>query len=753
MKKVLSVVMLISMLVSSLGILVSARDVDVTQKFRVDDSFALGDVNEDGTVDAKDALYMTANVKGLEGYDMNPEASDFTAEGEFDAKDLYYIKLCLSGAASPADYGDELSLYKLTIAGNDLSEYSFVVPEGEREDSNIWFAYRAFYKYIAKATGVELPLSYVTSSTEYGIYFNNIELNSEYGQQLGVEGYKYEVVDGNLNIYGTYRGNMYAVYEILEEYLGYRFYSCDETFMYKTRFADIPEGAFEEHVPKIVFRFCGQTFTNGHEPGYYLARKMNGTQIYRNGDMFFGTQTGPQFINAHSFGYYWSMATGIMPPDDGTKTLSQRYQEKHDSGFVQNELAWNPCASLLDNEESDYQVLFTGFRETIDMLVNAWGREFYLEEGISSMSFSICDNQNYHTCRFCTQTALGNEKKGVPAEGYSGLYINMVNRAAVDIQQYYPGMKVYTILYNYDIPETVRPNEHLIIMYCGAGCDNHILNVEECYPDGGQLDPDGDGKGLYNTNNRLALLAWGQFCKESGAEMWYWIYPVTYHYYLCCSPMIPNYYYNMKFLVEECNVTGFYYEGGGRTYSFESLKAYICSKMMWEPDMSYEQYNEYIKEYLYLYYGDGYEELFEYIQMQTEAGDQCGTCWVNNFDRPGDMYSYEYLAENYEYMRALLTTALEKAKNPEQARRVETLIMCCDFMGLSASYDDMYTNGDEESRKVYEERYTWMYDYIDANDFDIFSSDIYVLPEVCDFSINPMTQFYEEGSRRPGVTP
>ncbi len=751
MKKLLSFVLTLAMLLSCCAVIISARDVSMAGRLDIDDTFALGDVNDDGDVNAKDAVYLKANILGLEGYDYVLDATDFDCDGEVSSKDMYYLKRCLASLATPADYGDNKAVAKFSIAGTDVADMCIVVPEGTSDESNIWCAYRLLYKYVKAATGVEMPVVFGTATTEKAVYFNHVELNSARGEELGIEGYKYEVSDGNLSVWGTYRGNMYAIYEILEEYLGFRFVNGDETFVYKNRSVDIPEGTSVEHVPYIGFRMTVQYLTDGCHEAMFFANRLNGTQLYSHGEPFYGTQTGPQFINAHSFGYYWAMATGTMPPEDSGLTLSQRYDLKKRSGEVKNELQWNPCASLLDSPTSDYAILFQGLRETTDMLIRGWGREMYIEEGITSMSFSICDNQNYHTCRYCRLMSQGN--KNTPAEGYSGLYVNMVNRAAIDIQEYYPGLKLYTILYNYDIPATIRPNENVIIMYCGSGCHNHILGREECYEGGGQLDPDLDGIGLYNKDNEEALIAWGQFCKDAGTEMWYWVYPVTYHYYLCGCPNVPNMYWDMRWLIDNANITGFYYEGGGRLYSFEALKAYVSTKVMWDPDMTYEEFTDILKEFLYIYYGEGYNELYEYILMQTEAGDQCGTCFINNFDRPGDMYSYDYLAEHYEEMRGLLLTALDKAKNDKQRGRIETLLVCCDFMGLSSVYDDMYTNGDSTSRALYEERYTWMYEYIRDHDMDIFSSDIYVLPSTCDFSVNPMTQYYEEGSRRPGIYP
>ena len=176
--------------------------------------------------------------------------------------------------------------------------------------------------------------------------------------------------------------------------------------------------------------------------------------------------------------------------------------------------------------------------------------------------------------------------------------------------------------------------------------------------------------------------------------------------------------------------------------------------MEWEPDMSFEKFIEYMKEYLYMYYGAGYEEMYQFIDMENTAGNECGTCFVSNFDRPGDMYSYAYIDEHYEEMRELLTTALDKAEREEQKDRIRVMIICFDFLGLSSSYDRMYTNGDEASRALYEQRYTDMYNGLVSREMRIFSDPYtYTLPEKIDFTVNPMTQFYENGSRRPGVKP
>ena len=105
-------------------------------------------------------------------------------------------------------------------------------------------------------------------------------------------------------------------------------------------------------------------------------------------------------------------------------------------------------------------------------------------------------------------------------------------------------------------------------------------------------------------------------------------------------------------------------------------------------------------------------------------------------------------------MRTLLTTALDKAEREEQKERIRVMIICFDFLGLSSSYDRMYTNGDAASRTLYEQRYTDMYNGLVSRNMKIFPDDsVYSLPKSIDFTVNPMTQFYVKGSLRSGVTP
>lgn len=746
MKKIIALVMCAVMLSASI-VSVSARCYDGYEDKLSDfyfdcESYTLGDVNEDGSQNGKDSIVIKQMVAGSGEAVINKDSADFNGDGALDAKDSYFMKTCLAGVVSFKSLEGEHPVYNFTIAGNPISEYSIELPEwADPVKDNCYYAAEEMSTYIEAATGVQLEIYTGKAPTEHVIRYHQYTVDTPENLEMGLrlENYIYRVEDGDLNIHGSLRGNMYATYEILEDWLGIRFIDGRMTYVYKARNVDIPEGTDEFYAPKVDFRWVNHTFDDGfHDTiNYHLTQKMNG--YFGLTETRFGTWTGVHYGAGHSFGYCHKMATGTLP-DESFGTFTERYTHKFNTGTQPDWATWQPCAT----SDTEYELLFQGLHE-ICMWILSWGDSHvfrcFEEYGISSMSFSIEDNQNYCQCRNCRAMAK--------TEGYSGTYLNMVNRAAEDIQEYYPGLKINMIIYDHTVPETVRPHEKMIIFYCGPCCNNHAINSGDC----------GDGLTVLGRSNACcgeSTKAWGDICLEAGAEIWFYYYPVNYHFYLVFCPNIMELYYDLSYVLNECGFNGVYYEGGGEEYLFEPLKAYLVSELLWDPEMTEDEYIALMKEYLHITYGPGYENIYEYICHSQKAGDLVG-CFINNHDAPWDFYSWEYIAEHYNEMRDLLTDALEKCLRDDQRVRVNNLIMSCDTLGLSALYDEWYTNGTAETKALYEERYTDLYNYIKNNNLRISDFPQYILPDTIDFTKNLMSQFYNGGcwdpDDRPGNKP
>ncbi len=762
MKKILSLVLCACMLFSALAIeafgaqynpeTLDEDNLSLTQNFMRDETFILGDADGDGEPNGKDALSIKANIAGLEGYVMNAEACDFNGDGAVDAKDSYLMKTCLSGTNSFDALDGKYQIYSLTVGGIAIDEYCLVIPEDTVYDSNLYFATELLYEYIKDSTGVALDIVRESEAGEYGIYLHHVADDTDLGRELGHEGYTYKVVDGDLHIYGTHRGCMYAAYEIIEEYLGYGFLMASNTFVYKQRSVDIPADTDRTFVPPYRFRHTKSTFPAGNRESGYLARRLNGAQSYgykneKRSVEYYGDFVGPVFNNIHSYAYYWQMGTGTMPADDGSMTLEERYYAKLNSGEVKDETKWEPCATL----QKDYDILFEGFLDTIRM-IEARGYPIKYQDDTNCYSFSANDNAEWCTCRYCKKAS--NEKT------YTGVYLELANRGARDIQEYYPGLEVFTWIYTREMPTNVLPDENLVIVLSGFNCANHHLGSGECI-----------GNTFFEHNNNVfetIIDGWDAMCDQTGAEIWFWYYPETHYFWLFDIPNIYTVYYDMIWLNEH-GVNGMFYEGsGGRGYLFENMKAYLASKVMFDTSITLDEYNEIIKDYLYMVYGRGYEYIYEFLMMYEEAGDLCGTetggdvpyCFIGNYDRAYDFVSITYINENYEEMRDLLLAAIE-ANEPSlttnsglRESKLQNLFYCFEILGLGATYLDNYKNGTEEEKAEFAKRFDAFYSYYKSTGMTTSSYTDYDenRPENIDLDLqNPAYYFFPGGSRRASI--
>ena len=165
MKKILAVLLAVTMLLGTMAVVASAGELYLWQNFTYDDTFVLGDANDDGIVNAMDSYCLKVFMAGVSTSPVNTEAADFDASGATDVPDAYMLKMCLAGAKSTKDF-EPNQVHKMTIAGTDIRELSIVLPAGSTENDNTYFAYLNFMKYVRNVTGVEIPLCWGTASTE-----------------------------------------------------------------------------------------------------------------------------------------------------------------------------------------------------------------------------------------------------------------------------------------------------------------------------------------------------------------------------------------------------------------------------------------------------------------------------------------------------------------------------------------------------------------------------------------------------------
>ncbi len=703
MKKILSYLLAICMMMSVCSLF--AVNTEATY------GYLLGDADDNAAINVKDILLARRYAAGLATEkDLNVTAADADKNGSVNLKDILLIRKHVAGAEYLEGVNED-GKYKVgtvSIGGKNITRFSIVIPDDATECMKN--AAKVLRNKISAACGYELSVSkYGESANAYNIRFAFDENNEN---ELGLEGYRVCVDDnGDLNVIcGSSRGPIYAAYFILEEFIGYRYFLGISNFLYASDSVDIPASYDTTEVPAYSYRALSQAGGSDHSIELRL-NDSNDAKSSKNGG-----RVGTPYLHAHSYA-----------------ALIQDFDDMYNWDLITPEEQRQPCLSdqALCDKMVDNCVKLAIQRES-------WGQLF--GESWTQISCSPNDNTNFCTCTRC--------KEIYAIEGsIAGTVFRLANKAAEALKEVYPDAEIYTIAY-WDArnpPKFTRPDDSICVCYCFGGCNNHTYDdVESCIANGGNpryKSPTGE----FNSNEEdmRFLDQWAEL--TDNIQIWY--YSTAYHYYFAPAPNVVNVYNDFKTLAA-LGATGMYNEGSSTGYTFERLRGYLAAKMMWNPYMSEEEFNNHVNEYLAAYYGEGWAYIREYLNMQTEAGDLNG-CWTNNFDRPWNMYNEEYFGENYNHMSDLFDKALAMAKTSDEIKHVKECRLHVDFLGLSATYESDYVNGDSETKATYVERYKNFYNVIVSGKYqvsDVGDSDTYgceQFPASADEVTCPMTWLWE----------
>lgn len=681
MKRLISVLMALAMILSAVSVFASATPMeDGTHGYQ------LGDVDDDTRVLLKDLLLVKKYLSSLaEEKDISLLAGDFDGDGFITFQDLLALKRVLSGLADlPLNNEDgSYKVGKVTVGGRNISRYSIVLtdPENKCMENSA----RKLRYYVSSACGITLN---TTADDGIGTYKIRYSFDTEDKYELGKEGYHIELDEnGDLQIIcGTRRGAWYATYYIIEDILGYRILFGDPSkvgrleYLYAADSVAIPEAFSETAVPYLEYRCIAQ---GGNNETNYGAMKTNS----RGGEEYGWSEDTTLFIHAHSYAYQdKGFGVDITTADEQSQ----------------------PCLTNTEfyDKVIDYSVQLIEQRKT-------WGQRMGYEW--SQISCSPNDNINFCKCEACKGIYL---KEG----SIAGTVFRLSNRVAEKLDELYPGIEIYTIAY-WDArnpPKFTRPRDNICVCFCFGGCNNHTYDdTDACVEAGGNFRLQSQTWDGQNRNQSNAIdIGYFNRWAELTDNLQVWYYSANFIYYMSPSPNIFNIYEDFRYICST-GASGFYSEGSSRPYaSFEYLRGHLAGKMMWNPFMSEEEFETILNEYLMLYYGDGWEYVREYLEMSNEAGDLMG-CWTNNFEFPWDMYSKQYFETNYLKMAELFDKAYAAAQDDTRRFRVSLLRIHCDFLGLSATYERDYVNGSDEARGKWVSNYQAMYDIICAEQLQL----------------------------------
>lgn len=241
-----------------------------------------------------------------------------------------------------------------------------------------------------------------------------------------------------------------------------------------------------------------------------------------------------------------------------------------------------PCFS----SEENYQIVLEKSRTILKSNPNA-----------EILSVTQNDNNNYCTCKDCSLVYQ-------EEESYAAPLIRFVNRLAEELYDEYPNIKIETLAYMFstEAPKITKPHENVIIELCA---------LDMCC-----ADPLSDLGCVDNKRFREQIEDWSGLADN--LYIWYYVIEFTRNSkdapFMNFDALYENYTYFYK-----NGVTGVFNQACDNRESeeFGALRAYLLSKLMWDPNMTREEFDLARDEFIKAYYGEAADVIEEYFHLMN----------------------------------------------------------------------------------------------------------------------------------------
>jgi len=473
-------------------------------------------------------------------------------------------------------------------------------------------------------------------------------------EALGDEGFDIRVEGDDLIISGnTPIASLYGVYTFLDEYIGWRWLDNEYEIVKVNDFIQIPLDTYDRQVPKVWYRTSDWTGISGV---FAKKLKIGRDNVYAGG-------------SCHTMAY-------LIPIEE--------YWDEHPeyfcwNGWVRDESGnpkdWQPC---LSNPEV-YEIILAEVRRLLEQNPDA-----------KIISVTQNDSSTYCACENC-QRIDGEE--GSPA----GTMLRFVNAIAEDIAEDYPNVLVDTFAYTYTrkAPLITKPRENVQVRLCSIECCfKHTLDDPDC---------------SINARFMKDFENWSKICDHVAI----WDYTTNFDNYCALFPNLDILDNNAR-LFSSFGVDNIFEEGNadGISGEFGPLRSYLFGKLLWDPDMTEEEYEYHMNDFLECYYGPGWEVVRGVIDdLTVKALDQPGH--VHTIGK-GDFYPYHgFELEDIEKIKTDWAAARDMALDDAQRLHLDrsyTSVLMAEVawyyynmtMGMSyvAKYNQLFEEVSEYAKSV-----------------------------------------------------
>ncbi len=522
----------------------------------------------------------------------------------------------------------------LRIGGVDIDE--FVIVSDTSLGGVMTTAANELQKYIELTTGVKLDIveGTVPAGTKR-ILIDGAERIPTDNDSWGV----YTDADGLVLAGTAKRSALYAVYYFLEEYLDWRFFTSDCETVYehsKIDLCDVDDTYTHQYKVRGLY-------TYDYEDPWISVKRYFNEASKRNLGPELG---GMEHFTALAFHGFWHMA-GMSEEVD------------------------QPCLNDPAVRESFRNKLRT-----------------YLDENPDTDCVHISQNDNERYCT-CSECSADIEYYGAP----SGSIIEMMNFLCEDLETYkdgaYKDVKIITFAYRYSLtaPENIVCHDNVVIEYTIIDlCHQHSIHNQTC------STPDDD---LVRDNQDIVVQIekWSKISKQCLI----YDYGANFRYYYAPFPQFDILRENYAFFAD-CNAWGYMnlcnpHQNG---CDFSEMRFYLYAKLLQYPNMTEEEYNRHIDEFIAAYYGAAAPYIKEYFEFTQKAADEFDGCY-GVYSTPEMMFGEKTFGLASDFLVDTFSKALEAVADDEASlTRVRRLWVGMEYLRLGDVFDSIIYSKDEE---------------------------------------------------------
>ncbi|MCC7492844.1 MAG: DUF4838 domain-containing protein [Fimbriimonadaceae bacterium] len=371
------------------------------------------------------------------------------------------------------------------------------------------------------------------------------------------------------------RGTLYAVYTFLEDVVGCRWWTATESYTPRRPTLELPALNIN-YAPALRTR---ETFYRDAQEGVFSARnKLNG-HFHR---------VAPDYGGHYSILGWCHTFYQLLPPEQYFAAHPEWYSELNGKRVA---------------EGGQLCLANAAMRAELVKQALAW-----IAKNPSAGMISISQNDWHGRCQ-CAECRAAEAAEGSP----SGPLVRFVNAVADEIGKQYPDFLIETLAYQYTRtpPKLVRPRDNVVIRLCTIECSYAQPLVG----------------GAQNETFRRDIEGWSAIAPK----LYIWDYVTNFANFLLPHPNYGVLDDNIRTFVAN-KAVGLFEQGDAysTTGDFVRLRAWVLSKLMWDPLLDQEALTA---EFLRGYYGAAAPHLQAYLTLLTRRVETAGTylrCYMND---------------------------------------------------------------------------------------------------------------------------